>query len=276
MNHFARLLVISLCILSSCVHNPNNHDLAVARLLTVRQLVEQGRWNQAKIELDSIHLLYPQEVAVRRDAQKVSDSLFCLEAHRNMEYADSVKNVLRPRYEEMAARFVHRVNATYPDQSYFIHRTLTYISDDQTHISASVYDNSEVLLRSVWVGNDLNHVRLTLRVGDLQQSAEGSLHVTQDLARRKKSVKIEVLTISGSPALDMLHYVDLNRTQSMQVRLSGEHNASYTMSQNIVEALSETYEFAILLRDIQTAEQQSKRAKGIIDRYEVKNQSIND
>lgn len=264
------LILFVVGVLCSCTFSPDNRTLAYSRLNGVRQLVEQGKFNQAKKELDSIHILFPQEVAVRREAQKVSDSIFCLEAYRNMQYADSVKNVLQPKYDALASHFVHRVNIEYPDQSYFIHRTITYTADDQTHISATIYDNSEVLLRSVWVGNDLNHTGLIFKVNDLQQSVQGSLHVTQDLARRRNSVKIEVLTIDGVQSMSALQFVDLNRSNTIRVVLSGESTASYTLNSNTIEALSDTYQFAILLRDMLTAEQQIKRSKAIVERYSEK------
>ena len=74
----AYVLLFALIILPVC--QPTDEQRAAALVSEAQQLVDNGRWQQARLLLDSVHQTYPKQVSQRRLAKALSDSITCLEA----------------------------------------------------------------------------------------------------------------------------------------------------------------------------------------------------
>jgi uncharacterized protein HemY len=73
---------ILLLALVAC--QPTDEERAQLILTEAQTLVDAGQWRQARIVLDSLHATYPREVAHRRIAKALSDSITYLEAQRTL------------------------------------------------------------------------------------------------------------------------------------------------------------------------------------------------
>ena len=60
-------------VLVAC--QPSDEERAQLILTEAQTLVDAGQWRQARIVLDSLHATYPREVAHRRLAKALSDSI---------------------------------------------------------------------------------------------------------------------------------------------------------------------------------------------------------
>ena len=94
-------LGLVVCVMSALVcpgcKNESEADQARERVAQARTLVEEGNLEAAKLQLDSVHILYRQQVDVRREAKALQDTITLLEAERTAAYADSMLQVLLPQ-----------------------------------------------------------------------------------------------------------------------------------------------------------------------------------
>lgn len=250
-------------LLTACTQRVDDAALAKERVNYARQLVDSGKWNQAKMELDSVHTLYPKQVAVRRTAKALSDSIRCLESVRNLAFADSVNEILSQRAQQLQKEFVYSRNEKYEDTGYYIHKKLYHSGSPVTCLQASVSDDAQVSLRSYVTGKTLNHRVIALKAGDVEQSADGSLHVIGTGTDR-----CEITTISDDGAMTLLNFISSNTNAAIRVVASGDNETTYNLNHNTIEGLCKTYELAITMRDIKNARHQIKVANAILEKAE--------
>ena len=136
-------------------------EMAQQRVNYARILIDEGSWNQAKKELDSVHILYPRQVDIRREAKELSDSLLCLEAQRNIEYADSAKLVILNKLNAIKKDFRYEHIEKYESCGRYQHRYFYHPGTATTGLSASVNDDVEVDIRSFLVGSEIHHNQVT-------------------------------------------------------------------------------------------------------------------
>lgn len=260
------IIILGLFLLSGCTNR--EAESARHRVNQARMLIDSGNWNQAKKELDSVHILFPKQVDIRREAKELSDSVLCLEAQRNIQYADSAKQVILHKLEAAKRDFRYEHIEKYESCGRFQHRYFYHPGTAATGLTASVNDDAEVDIRSFLVGSEIHHNRITLRYNGVELSASGTSYVVgnQDLSR--KPLYIEVATIDGSDAVQLLHFVSSNNAGNIKVILEGRQNYSYTMSKQTSEALAQTYQLAVLMRDLRTAEEQLNRSKALLYKFQ--------
>lgn len=241
--------------------------LASERLTSARQYVETGNFSLAKKELDSIHILFPNQIEIRREAKNMSDSIVVLEAQRNINYIDSVRHGIEQAIDSLTKKFIFEHNKKYENHGRFTHKSLYRPGVAVTGLVATVNDVADIEIRSTLVGIELRHNKVTLRSKGVEQSASGTSYIVgnQDLSRKK--LYIEVATIEGDDARKLLHFVSANAEDEIRVVLSGNLSSEYTMASTTREALADTYRLAILMSDLQSAEQQFSRARALIYRF---------
>lgn len=250
----------------------SDHELAMERMEQARQLASDGMLNQAKIELDSIHILYRMEVDVRRQAKALLDSIVYVESKRNLVYADSLLQVLTPQVDPLLKKFRYEKNEKYEDHGRYVHRLLqTDRNTERCYLQAYVSDDRRTLIKSYYCGaSALTQTKLELTANENVSVFEGVSHSfnTQN--------QYSILSFEGEKALEVLNFISANKTSKIRINLLGTNasgkasNYVYYLNDTEKNALEETYQLGFLFSDIKQLEDMIRLSNAQIGKYEAK------
>lgn len=278
--YYLILIICALGVVLLCACKGNKEEeQARERVKTARTMVAEGNLEGAKMQLDSVHILYRQEVEVRREAKSLQDSIRLLEAERTATYADSMLQILLPQVDPLLKKFRYDKDTRYEDNGQYVSRLLqttsntercflqAYVGDNRvTRVKSYYYGKSELCQQSVelcampaedcysWTGNE-HHFTLSEGQSASSNDADG-FH--------------SIMTLEGDPAIELLTFINMHSSARLRVRLSGEttrgKNVSpytYYLGENEKKTLVETLQLAILFHDIKQLEDMMDGAKKI-------------
>lgn len=250
---------------------PSDSERAQVLVDNAQKLVNDGSWRQARIVLDSVHAVYPKEVAQRRLAKALEDSIVYLEAQATIAYADSMLPPLLEKSDALIKHFRYEKDEKYEDHGRYVHRLLVtgsntsrnflqvYVRDDRKTIVKSYYFGSyPVQQQSVTLASNGEEVRFT---GSNHQFEVEDWH--------------EIMTIEDEYALQLLNFISAHTNDRIRVTGQGlkpNHTWVYYLNTKEKQALSDTYQLGWLMKDILRLEQMANTARNQIAHYERKYQ----
>lgn len=245
------LLTISVLILFfSCTNNnkPKPQDY----LSAATNAIDSCHYAQAKLLLDSVHILFPKQVDQRRLAKYYSDSIVYLEAQRSYRYADSLLSELLDKKQELTTAFRHELDTNYEDIGHYILAELrTVRNTTRCFLQAMVNDDGETVVKSFYVGRKLaqEHLTLTSTETNEQITARGSSYEFNDGSWHS------ILTFDNRQSNEILNFVSAHIDNKIQITLN-DKDYKYFLRDNEKKMLQSTYELSILLSDIKRLKQQ--------------------
>ncbi len=264
-----KIILFSLLVVAMVGCNTKQKELrrAEARVAAAQQLVNEGNLNAAKLQLDSVHLLYPKQVDARRSAKALMDSIVYIEAQRNLHYSDSLLQPLLPQVDNLLKKFKCEKNGEYEFYGRYVHKQLpTDKNFNRCFLQAYVNEDVRITMKSYYCGQKaINHDKLTLTVGEDYQTASGSTHSFET-----DGCKYEILNLSEEDALSALKFIAAHEKDRIKVTLTGSSDYAYYLNQTEKQALTETCRLALLMLDVRQLEQQVNIAQAQIDKYENK------
>ena len=262
---FILLVVVSLA--AAC--KPSAEQSATQLLAEAQTLVDQGSWRQALLFIDSIHNTYPKQVAQRRLAKHLADSITYLEAQNTLAYTDTLLPPLLDQVDELLRHFRYEKNEQYEDVGRYVHRLLaTNSNTSRNFLQAYVRDDRETIVKSYYYGNKaVAQQTLVLQSNGEQQQFSGSNHYFQVEGHH------EIMTLENEQALALLNFVSAHMQSKIRVEGIGSkpyNNWVYYLNDKEKEALSQTYQLGWLMKDIKRIEQMQQVASRQITYYEQK------
>lgn len=274
---------LGVLLLGSCKGN-KAEEQARARVEQARVCIEQGNLEAAKLQLDSVHMLYRQEVAVRREAKVLQDSISLLEAERTAAYADSMLQVLLPQVDPLMKKFRYDKDAKYEDNGQYVSRLLQTTSNtERCFLQAYVGDNRLTRVKSYYFGQGelcQQKVELCAMPAEDCYSWTGSEHHFTASSSDQDGFH-SILTIEGDEAIAILTFINTHANERIRVRLNGitakgksisPYTYTYYLGQNEKNALVETLQLAILFHDIRQLEEMMDKSRKEIDKLHTRNQ----
>lgn len=248
---------------------PSAEECAKSLVDKAQVLVDEGQWRQARLVLDSLHGFYPKQVAQRRQAKALEDSITYLEAQRTKAYVDTLLPPLMEQADKLIKRFKYEKNDKYEDYGKYVHRLLaTNSNTSRNFIQAYVLDNRKTVVKSYYYGNQrVNQQLVTLSADGEDSDFVGRNHHFEDGAHH------EIMTLDEDNALALLNFVSAHQGARVRVKGKGDkptRNWVYYLNDKEKEALSDTYQLGWLMKDINRLEQMQRVASAQIMRYEQK------
>ncbi len=266
MKHFFILSCI-LLILIAC--QPSDEECATALIVEAQELVSDGQWRQARIVLDSVHATYPREVAQRRLAKSLEDSIVYLEARKTLAYADSILPPLLEQSDELLKQFKYEKDEAYEDHGRYVHRLLNTSSNtSRNFLQAYVRDDRRTIVKSYYYGS------FAVKQRHITLSAEGEeIHFSGNNHSFETEGWHEIMTFEDEVALSLLNFVCTHVNSRIRVCGTGEkptHTWAYYLNDKEKDALTQTYQLGFLMSDILRLELMSNTARNQIAHYEQK------
>lgn len=257
-------ILLVLLVLLGC--QPSPEQRASMLISEAQTLVDNGQWRQARIVLDSIHVTYPKQVAQRRMAKALEDSITYLEALRTLAYVDTLLPPLLEQADKLIKQFKYEKNEKYEDNGKYVHRLLaTNTNTSRNFLQAYVLDNRKTVLKSYYYGDrQVNQQTVRLLSEGEEYSFSGRNHHFQDGAHH------EIMTLDEDNALSLLNFISTHHAAKIRVEGIGDkptRNWVYYLNDKEKEALSCTYQLGWLMKDINRLEQMQRVSAAQITRY---------
>lgn len=269
---FALIICALSAILFSACKGDSPEQQARERVSQARTLIQENNLEAAKVQLDSVHILFRQQVDARREAKALQDTISLLEAERTAAYADSMLQTLLPQVDPLLKKFRYEKDDKYEDHGQYVSRLLQTTSNtERCFIQAYVCDNRLTRVKSYYYGSGTliqNSVEFCLQPNEDCNTWQGSEHhfsTSSDSEASSSSRNIggfhSILTLEGDPAIELLAFIASQPDAKVRVRLHGNNakgqSASpytYVLSKNDKAALVETLQLATLFHDIHRLE----------------------
>lgn len=214
-----------------------------------------------------------QKTAAERQAEKrQQDSVALTEQERSWVYYDSVKQTLLPQADSLMREFAYDKNEKYEDNGRYTHKLLrTSNNTARNYLQAIVWDNGKIEVKCFYYGAKaigLNEVVLTAVQGEAgSENMENRFRGTQHAFEAEGWH--ETLTLTGEEAVQFLHFVDVYGAGRIRVAYEGTKSREiFYLSQNDKKALMTTYQFGVVVQDIQKLDTQLKMTQLQIEKYQ--------
>ncbi len=255
-----KLLLIATTALLVTACGDNGEKKATAKLNNARIALEAGEYNEAKVEIDSIKILYPKAYNARKEGIKLMQQVELAEQTNTLAYLDSMLKAKQNQFEEIKGRFVLEKDAEYQDIGNYFWPTQTVEKNlHRAFLRFQVDENGIMTMTSIYCGkNNINHLAIKVTAPDgtfAETPASGDVYMTTDLGE-----KIEKADYRLGKDGSVIGFIALNKDKNIKVEYLGERKFNTTMSASDRTAAAELYELSQLLSSIEEIKKEMKEA----------------
>ena len=146
----------------------NTEDKAGKHLGNAKEAFSVGNYNLAKQEIDSIRILFPKAIEVRRQGLYLMQQIEEAEQLQTIEFEDSMITKARAAFNEIKGNFTFQKDERYQDIGlYTIKSQAPERNTDRTYIRAQVDEKGQMALISHYRGSSyIHHDQIRLFIGD--------------------------------------------------------------------------------------------------------------
>lgn len=206
----------------------------------------------------------PSKVELLRLEKQHQDSVEYCQAQQTLRYSDSILQTLLPQSDEQLKLFRYEKNENFEDYGHYVHRLLaTGSNTSRNFLQAYVSDNRKTTIQCFYYGaQPQNQLHVRLSVGDLYIEKEGSNHAFEAEGWH------EILTVESQDAIDILYFVSSHAQERIRVTMDGKNCVQYYLNQQEKQALTDTYQLAVLMNDIDQLERAIRVASLQIQKFQ--------
>ena len=246
------LFFLVVLTLFSCNSREAEEKDADKRLKHIEQLINENALNAAKIEIDSIHALYPRLVSKRRIAAALQDTILRRESARTLAYCDSILPLKQHESDSIQKNFRFEKNVKYQQFGNFIYKTQqTESNSNRIYLKAYVDENCDFYLISNYCGAKLDQSSIEVSVNDLFahtdtiSSSNAAFHSFNDGGSHWETLTFKNETDKGVSA-----FIAQNSSMRIKVTLFGKKSYIYYLSDADKKAITETYHLWVVKKDL--------------------------
>lgn len=262
------ILVMALVFFVSCSSRHKQEKLADERLKRIEMLIKANSLNAAKIEIDSIHYLYPRLVNKRRIAAAFADTIAFIESSRNLTYCDSILPFKQHEMDSIQKNFRFEKDIKYQDVGNYVYKTQqTESNTSRIYLKSYVDENADIYLISNYCGGKIEQTSLEVSVKDLfahtdtLETSNPAYHSYNDGGSHW-----ETLTFKNNADKGVSAFIAQNSTARIKITLYGKRSYVYYLADADKKAIVETYHLWKVKKDVVNLQKEIKKAKVIIER----------
>ena len=239
-------LIVGLCatlVLASCGNDAEKK--ANERLTTARTAFEQGDYNEAKLQIDSIKILYPKAFDARREGISLMQQIELKEQQQSLVYLDSILQTKQKEFESIKNKYVLEKDAEYQQTGNYFWPTQTVEKNlHRSFLRFQVNEQGVMSMTSIYCGGS-----------NLHHFAAKDSYETTDLGE-----KIEKADYKMGADGNVMGFLYLNRDKNIKVEYIGDRKYTTTMTSADRQALAGIYELSQLLSSIEQIKKEQEEA----------------
>ena len=238
------LLACLCCTLFSC---EDVEKKAGEKLQAAREAFELGNYNEAKILIDSIKMLYPKAFETRRAGIGLMQEVELKEQEKSLVYLDSMLHAKQKDFDAIKGKYTFEKDAEYQNIGNYLHPSQVIEKNlHRSFLRFQVDENGVMSMTSIYCGaHNIHHVAVKVTAPDgsfAETPAAKDSYETTDLGE-----KIEKADFKLGEDGNVMGFLYLNKDKNIKVNYQGERPYSITMTAADRQALASVYELAQLL-----------------------------
>lgn len=251
------LLACLCCTLLSC---ENVEKKASEKLQTARAAFERGDFSEAKMQIDSIKILYPKAFEARREGIGLMQQVELKEQEKTLVYLDSLLQQKQGELDALKGRFTLEKDAEYQQIGNYLHPSQVIEKNlHRSYLRFQVNETGQMSMTSIYCGpSNIHHVGVKVVAPDgsfAETPASKDSYETTDLGE-----KIEKADFKIGEDGNVIGFLYLNKDKNIKVNYQGERPYSTTMSPADRQALAGVYELAQILSSITQIKKEMEEA----------------
>ena len=249
--------LLGLALLASC--GDGGEKEAQIRLQKAEAALQQENFSEAKLQIDSIKVLYPKAFEARKQGIKLMQQVDLKEQGKTLVYLDSMMQVKQFQLDSMKGNFVFEKDTAYQDiGNWFYPTQVVEKSLGRTYLRGQVNELGEMSLTSIYcAGGSLNHTSVKVSVDDTfaETPMSSDSYTTTDLGRTIEKADYKVGNDGG-----VVGFIVANQDKNIQLTFIGDKTYRTAMQKNDRKAIVELTELARILSSMEEIRKQQKEA----------------
>lgn len=254
-------LIAGICTTLLMVSCGNDMEKKAAeRLELARTAFGQGDYNEAKLQIDSVKILYPKAFDIRREGQKLMQQVELEEQQQSLIYLDSMMQVKQKELNAIIDKYVLEKDSEYQQIGNYFWPTQTVEKNlHRSFLRFQVNEQGVMSMTSIYCGNNNIHhfaVKVIAPDGSFAETpASKDSYETSDLGE-----KIEKADYKMGADGNVMGFLYLNRDKNIKVEYIGERKYSTTMTAADKQALAGIYELSQILSGMEQIKKEQEEA----------------
>lgn len=251
-------ILCSTLLLSAC---GNDVEQKASEKLTVAQAAfERSDYNEAKLQIDSIKILYPKAFDTRKEGQKLMLQVELEEKQATLAYLDSAMQVKQQEVEAIKGKYILEKDAEYQNIGNYLWPTQTVEKNlHRSFLRFQVNEQGMMTMTSIYCGgSNIHHLGVKVIAPDgsfAETPSSKDSYETTDMGE-----KIEKADYKMGEDGNVIGFLYLNRDKNIRVEYIGERKYTTTMTPADRQALAAVYELSQLLASIQQIQKEREEA----------------
>ena len=257
------ILCLIVCIgLLSC--GDNGVKKAEQLLEKAQRSFESGQYSEAKLQIDSIKVLYPKAFEVRKKGIKLMQQVDLKEQEKTLAYLDSMMTIKVAQFDSIKSHYVLEKDTAYQEVGNYFYPTQTVEKNiGRTFLRAQVSEQGEMAMTSIYcAGGNIHHTAVKVSVGEDAAVTPTSkdIYETTDLGRPIEKADYKLGEDGGVVAFIVQH-----KDQNVQVQFIGDKTYRTAMQASDRKAFVELSNLARILSGIEQIKKEQKEANRKIE-----------
>ena len=251
------LALMAVVILTAC--GDGGEKQAQIRLQKAEAALQQENFSEAKLQIDSIKILYPKAFEARKQGIKLMQQVDLKEQRKTLVYLDSMMSVKQSQLDSIKGRFVLEKDTAYQEiGNYFYPTQVVEKSLGRSFLRGQVNELGEMSLTSIYcAGGALHHTAVKVSVGDTfaETPASKDSYETTDLGRVIEEADYKIGEDGG-----VTNFIVANQDKNIQLQFIGDKTYRTAMQKNDRIAIVELTGLARILSAMEEIRKQQKEA----------------
>ena len=245
------------CTLFSC---SNVEKKAGEKLQAAREAFERGDYSEAKIQIDSIKILYPKAFETRREGIGLMQQVELKEQEKTLVYLDSMLQEKQKEVDAIKKNYTFEKDAEYQKIGNYLHPSQVIEKNlHRSYLRFQVDETGVMSMTSIYCDpHNIHHlaVKVTAPDGSFAETpASKDSYETTDLGE-----KIEKADYKLGEDGNVIAFLNLNKDKNIRVHYLGERSYATVMTPNDRKAVAAVYELAQLLSSITEIKREMEEA----------------
>ena len=256
MKKIGLAMCIALCF-SAC--SDGGEKKAQQFLKQAEQSLAAAQFSEAKLQIDSIRILYPKAFEARKKGIKLMQQIDLKEQQRNVAYLDSMLALKQEMLDKLKEHFVLEKDTAYQEiGNYFYPTQVVEKNIGRSFLRAQVNELGEMSMTSIYCGGrSLHHTVVKVSAGDVFAETPSSkdMYETKDLGRPIEKADYKLGEDGG-----VISFIHANKDKQIKVKFIGDKYYVTQMHPNDRKAFAEVVELASVLSSMEQMRKEKKEA----------------
>ena len=249
--------LLALSVLAGC--GDGGEKAAQLHLQKAEQALQMEQFSEAKLQIDSIKVLYPKAFEARKQGIKLMQQIDLKEQQKTLVYLDSMMVEKQTQLDAVKGQFVLEKDTAYQEiGNWFYPSQVVEKNTGRSFLRGQVNELGEMSLTSIYcAGGKLNHTSVKVSVGELfaETPMTKDSYTTTDLGRTIEKADYKVGEDGG-----VVGFIVANQDKNIQLTFIGDKTYRTAMQKNDRKAIAELSELARILSGMEEIRKQQKEA----------------